>query len=357
MSQTTSTTRSFTELPVIDISGLYSHDPAARQAVADELGRAARDVGFFYVRGHGIDPELITGLRRAARRLFALPMEAKMQHYIGQSQSHKGYVPEGEEVYSKKSKPDHKEAFDIGYETALDHPLVAAGTPLIGQNEWPDLAGFREDVSAYYDAVFAMGRRLFGGFALALGLAEDYFESMVTNPPSKLRLIHYPYDASAADAPGIGAHTDYECFTMLLSDRAGLEVMNDEGVWVDAPPRVEHGEEAFVVNIGDMLEIMTAGIFSATAHRVRKVKAERYSFPLFFACDYHTRIGPLPQFAESSQHAADYEELSIGEHMWAQALQTYQYLNRRLQAGELSLPERARKPASFGHLKRHAAGR
>ena len=36
---------------------------------------------------------------------------------------------------------------------------------------------------------------------------------MVTCPPSKLRLIHYPFDASAEDVPGIGAHTDYECFT------------------------------------------------------------------------------------------------------------------------------------------------
>jgi isopenicillin N synthase-like dioxygenase len=54
------------------------------------------------------------------------------------------------------------------------------------------------------------------------------------------------------------------------------------------------GEEAFVINIGDMLEVLSAGTFVATAHRVRKVPQERYSFPLFFACDYHTLIRPLP---------------------------------------------------------------
>jgi isopenicillin N synthase-like dioxygenase len=219
---------------------------------------------------------------------------------------------------------------------------------LIGANEWPDLPGFKPAVQAYYAAVFALGRRLFDGFALALGLEEGYFDAMVTRPPSKLRLIHYPFDDAAQDAPGIGAHTDYECFTILLADKPGLEVMNDQGQWIDAPPV----EDAFVVNIGDMLEVMTAGTFVATAHRVRTVSEERYSFPLFYACDFHTQIKPLPQFAKTG--AEDYEEITIGEHMFGQALQTYQYLRKKVESGELKLYEKARKPSSFGHLKNQA---
>lgn len=175
---------------------------------------------------------------------------------------------------------------------------MLAGTPLIGANEWPDLPDFRARVLAYYDAVFALGHRLFDAFALALGLPEGYFKPMVTCPPAKLRLIHYPFDASVEDVPGIGAHTDYECFTLLLADQPGLEVLNEESVWIDAPPvKNAAGEEAFVINIGDMLEVLSAGTFVATAHRVRKVPQERYSFPLFFACDYHTLIRPLPTFS------------------------------------------------------------
>lgn len=128
-------------------------------------------------------------------------------------------------------------AFDIGFQAADDHPFVIAKTPLIGANEWPEVPAFKSRVLAYYEAVFALGHRLFDAFALALGLPEGYFKSLVTCPPSKLRLIHYPLTPAPKMFHGIGAHTDYECFTLLLADQPGLEVLNEDSDWIDAPPQ------------------------------------------------------------------------------------------------------------------------
>ena len=112
---------------------------------------------------------------------------------------------------------------------------------MLGPNRWPDLPGFREAASAYYAAVSDLARRLFRGFALALDLPEDHFEPYRRRPPSQLRMIHYPFDPAAQDREGIGAHTDYEFFTILRGTAPGLEVLNGRGEWIDAPPDPARG--------------------------------------------------------------------------------------------------------------------
>ena len=86
---------SFTSVPIIDISGLRAPDSSERERVAAELGRAAREVGFFYVSGAGLDQELFDRMLAATKEFFALPLEEKMRSYIGLSRCHRGYVPVG----------------------------------------------------------------------------------------------------------------------------------------------------------------------------------------------------------------------------------------------------------------------
>ena len=108
--------------------------------------------------------------------------------------------------------------------------------------------------------------------------------------------MHYHYTpAVRTDSPGIGAHTDYECFTILLPTAPGLEVLNGAGDWIDVPLV----DNAFVINIGDMLEVLSNGTYMATAHRVRNVAEERYSFPMFCNLDYDTVIAPLPELVSA----------------------------------------------------------
>jgi isopenicillin N synthase-like dioxygenase len=302
------------------------------------------------VTGHGIEPDKISALRSAAEQFFAKELDWKMAHQIGLERGHKGFVPEGEEVYSA-GKPDHKEAYDIGFEAADDHPMVLAGLPLIGGNKWPDLPDFKNAVQPYYAAVFDLGMHPMRAFALALRQPEHAFDAYVTCPPSKLRLIHYPVEPSADDTPGIRSHTDYECFTLLLADQSGLEVLNSAGNGLTHHHSPLTAKRRTSSTWGGMFEVMTAGAFVATSHRVRKVRHERYSFPLFFAFHYGICIRPLPPFVTPGSES-NYQEPSIGDHMWSMALQTYRYLGEKVKAGELQLPLGARKTSTFGNFKK-----
>lgn len=338
--------RAFTELPVIDVSALSGGTAWRRQAVAAELGQAASEVGFCYVSGTGIAPETFDGLLNAAKTFFALPLDEKMRSYIGLSRCHRGYVPEGEEVFYGGTV-DHKEAFDTGPELPADDPDYLAGNPMIGPNQWPAaVPGFAAAVTAYYRDAMALGGRLLSALAVALGEPEDTFDQWTAKPPSQLRLIHYPYDAAAVDRPGIGAHSDYEFITLLRPTAPGLEVLNGAGEWIDVPPR----GDALVVNIGDMLELWSNGRFTATSHRVRKVSEERYSFPLFCTVDYHTVVGPLPRLLAPGEMPRP--ALCVGEHLFAQTAQTFTYLKKRVAAGELALPDGSMGLSSFGQEAR-----
>ena len=337
-------------LAVIDIAGLRTGDPDDLAAVAAELGVAARDNGFCYVTGHGIPDHEFDGLLDAAQRYFALPTEEKMRTYIGLSSCHRGYVPPGEEGgYSNPDRFDRKEAFDTALDLPADDPDYLAGNPMLGPNTWPDLPGFAAAVTAYYTSAIEVGRLLLGAFAVALGEPPEVFTSVATRTPSQLRLIHYPVDPDAVDTFGIGAHTDFECFTLLKPTAPGLEVMTESGEWVDAPPV----EGALVLNIGDMLETWTNGTFVATTHRVRQVAEERYAFPLFVNVDYDTVVEPLEQFR--TEGASLRPRVLAGEHLFAQTAQVFQYLQRRMAAGEFTLPEGSVGINEFGQLARQQA--
>lgn len=330
----------FKKLPLVDVSLLFSPDLADRKQAAVALGKAARDAGFLYIVGHDVPKHLIENLKTRTKKYFAQTFEQKMQDYIGNSSNHSGYVPEGEEQYLD-AKPDLKEAYDVGFD--LQDPEKFR--PMLGPDRWPTFPKFKEDIKAYYEAVFALSNVLFRGFALALNLPEDSFTKLITTPPSQLRLVHYPFSPNAPeDRPGIGAHTDYECFTILLATADGLEVQNGAGEWIDAPVV----EDAFVINIGDMLEVLSNGYYVATMHRVRKVKQERYSFPMFCACDYDTVIKPVDSLL-SLDNPSRYAPVVCGEHLYAQTMQTFSYLKKRLANGTLSLPTGSKSLASFGH--------
>lgn len=304
-----------------------------RLAVAQQLDRACVEAGFLYITGRQLDAALFRRLLARAESYFALDHDTKMKSYIGRSVNHSGYVPIGEEQLGGGTY-DLKEAYDINCEY-LAHE---GRRPLLGPNIWPDLPGFREDIMAYYRHISEIGRQIFGAFAMSLGLDEYHFDANLRHPPSQLRLIHYPYDENAEDRPGMGAHTDYECFTLLFATAPGLQILDKTGDWADVPLM----DDAMIMNIGDMMEILSNGRYIATTHRVKKVKQERYSFPMFHACDYDYVVSPVVR-----GEAAHYAPIKGGEHLFNQTAQTFAYLKHRVARGELVLND-AMPLGSFG---------
>ena len=326
-------------LPLVDISRLASGRPGDRLAVARDLDRACRDAGFLYVTGAQLDRALFSRLEARAKSYFAMSHAEKMQRYIGLSVNHSGYVPEGEEQFGEGAH-DRKESYDIGCE----YELAQGRRPLLGPNLWPEMSGFRDDVLGYYRHVTGIGRQIFACFALALGLPEDHFEALLIHPPSQLRLIHYPFNPDAEDRPGIGDHTDYECFTLLFVTAPGLQVVDRHGYWADVPLV----EGALIMNIGDMMEVLSNGRYLATRHRVRKVREERYAFPLFHACDYDQVIAPV-----IPNEVPHYQPIRSGEHLFSQTARTFRYLKQRSARGAHAVNDGI-APARFGRQARGA---
>ena len=320
-------------LPLVDISKLQSSALSDRLEVAAALDKACKEVGFLYLKGEQFNFEYVQDLIQTAKAYFEQDLALKMQRYIGLSKNHSGYVPVGEEQFSGQSY-DLKEAFDVNY----DYQGAKTDCPLLGPTLWPEDAQFKRTVSQYYQHLRGISQQIFRAFALALGVNEDFFDAKITEAPSQLRLIHYPYNPEVKDAEGIGAHTDYECFTLLLPTAPGLQVFNKQGEWIDIPLI----ENTLVMNIGDMMEILSNGKYLATKHRVKKVGEERYSFPLFCACNYDTVIEPIVE-----TDVPRYSALIGGEHLFNQTAQTFQYLKQRIASGELVL-KNAVPLSSFG---------
>jgi isopenicillin N synthase-like dioxygenase len=287
---------SVTEIPVIDIGPFLRGTPADRADVARKIGDACRNIGFFYIINHGVPASLIAETYAQSKRFFALPDAVKAEVAIENSACHRGYFSTGGENLdpAKQKTGDLKEGYKIGRDLPAEHPLVQANTPLHGPNQWPaNLPGWRETMTEYYNAMEALGRDMLHAFALALAVPETYFDAWLTTPMTTLGPLHYPPQTGHITEAqlGAGAHTDYGCLTMLAQDDAGgLQVRNAAGQWVDAPPIAG----SFVVNIGDMMERWTNGVFTSTLHRVINISGrERYSLPYFFDPDFFTPVACL----------------------------------------------------------------
>lgn len=318
-------------LPVIDVEGLFNGDELS---VARALGKAARTSGFFYITGHQVNATLIERIFSASEQFHNMSRSYKMKYWCGFTTNHRGYVPFEEVGFEFPEKINYHEAWDMSFEAPNDHPDYLAGWRMTGPNVWPDLPGWRETVSTYYDTVFDLGVRILDALALELGVDKQELRQHITHPTSQLRLLRYLENNEPAteSAVGIGSHSDFEAFTILLQGAPGLQVMNTDDYWVEAPPI----PGTFIVNIGDIFEAWSGGQFKATQHRVVNTGKSRYSFPLFFGLDYHSVVKPLEKFA-NAETLKRYPPMVAGEHLMRMSVSGFRYMHEGVAKGEIKL--------------------
>lgn len=297
------------QIPVLDIDGLHQ-DGAGRRAVAEQIGAACRDNGFFYVVGHGVDQALERRLEQLSVEFFAQDQAAKMAIAMPLGgPAWRGYFPVGDELTS--GRPDAKEGVYFGSELSADDPRVKAGIPLHGANLMPDRpAELGDTVLEWIDAMTALGHTLMRGLALSLDLDLDWFDRRYTGDPTVLfRIFNYPSTPAVVEHWGVGEHTDYGLLTILKQDHHGGLQVRSRGGWIEAPPV----PGSFVCNIGDMLDRLTGGRYRSTPHRVvASVGHDRLSWPFFFDPAWDADVRPVGAGAL----AADATALDDKEGRW-----------------------------------------
>lgn len=283
-------------VPTIDISPyLASPTSAKAQKVISAVRDACTTTGFFQLVGHGIPRKLQDAVFEGSAALFNLPAKEKLKldrsHSVGAS--NRAYELFGGEELQGGKLPDLKEVrpplssfpvtlpnsrisengnddwlphqgFYIGQDIPVTDPRIQANAFLMGPNLWPTPtllpeSLFRHPMEQYYSLLFTLSLSILKIIAAGMPYGPTVFSEFTSNDAvASVLLLHYPPDTSSNPLQfGAAAHTDFGALTLLLQDEiGGLQVWDSEKQgWVDVPPN----RDAYVFNVGDMLQMWTGG--------------------------------------------------------------------------------------------------
>ena len=293
------------QIPVVDITALVRGEADAD--VGKSLHQASSNLGFIYVKGHGLEAQLLRDLRHVGMEFFRLPSEEKSR--VNATHNHRGWLGPGQAKMDDSLLPDLKESFVWGcgnQSTESDHPLR-------GVNLWPSHPSQLEALAkTYLKQAHVVAGHLMRGFALGLGLSENFFLRSADRPLSRASLVYYPHQEETNRTQfGVGPHTDFGVLTVLCQDEVGgLQVQDIHGEWMEAPPK----KDALVINVGDLLSRWTAGAYKSTPHRVLNHSGrERLSIVLAYDPNPETQVDPKAIYG--SDYSGDLEPISCGDYL------------------------------------------
>lgn len=267
-----------------------------RPQIADELWSAATDIGFFELVDHGIDLAEVGRAFELAEAFFALPDEVKARRPKRFNSGWESLT----QVRPSVGTPDQKESYQV---TLSDM-----------EGLWPtadELAGFAETIRAFEQHCWALAMEVLSLFADKLGFERDFFtrahDPSAPTYQSTLRLLHYFAVPQEADLSGMwraGAHTDFDCLTLLFqrAGQGGLQVCPGKETDTQQWTSIEPTDDTITCNIGDMLMRWSDDLLPSNFHRVRspgpaEFRGSRYSIAFFAQANSEVVIaGPAGKY-------------------------------------------------------------
>ncbi|PSS34686.1 hypothetical protein CEY00_Acc01793 [Actinidia chinensis var. chinensis] len=288
-------------IPTIDLSDLQSDDISVRCNVLGQISSACREWGFFQVVNHGVNHALMKSMREVWREFFELPIEEK-QAYANSPATYEGY---GSRLgVEKGAKLDWSDYFFLNY-----LPMSVRD-----ENKWPRLpSSCRELVAEYGDELVRLCEKLMKVFSLNLGLEEDYLQKAFGGEDidACLRVNFYPKCPQPDLTLGLSPHSDPGGMTLLLPDDqvSGLQVRHGDH-WVTVKPI----PNAFIVNIGDQIQVLSNATYKSVEHRVivNSVK-ERVSLAFFYNPNGNIPIQPAQKLV-TEDHPALYQAMTYNDY-------------------------------------------
>ncbi|KAJ1286067.1 hypothetical protein BS78_03G325800 [Paspalum vaginatum] len=294
-----------TSIPVIDLGELLAADGVGLAGgVAEAVAAASREWGFFQVVNHGVRPELMRAARETWRGFFRRPLPEK-QRYANSPRTYEGY---GSRLGVQKGA-----ILDWGDYFFLHLAPDASKSP---PKFWPANPGNCREVSEEYGReVVRLCELLMRLLSVSLGLDEAHLQRAFGGAEcgATLRANYYPRCPQPDLTLGLSAHSDPGVLTVLLADEhvRGLQVRRADGEWVTVQPV----RDAFIVNVGDQVQILSNSMYKSVEHRVIvNAKVERISLALFYNPKGDVPISPAPELVTAADTPALYPTMTFDEY-------------------------------------------
>ncbi|XP_010918994.1 gibberellin 20 oxidase 1-D-like [Elaeis guineensis] len=294
-------------VPLIDLGGFLSGDPAATAEVSRLVAEACGRHGFFQVVNHGIPSGLLAEAHSCIEAFFSMPLAEKQRAQRKPGESC-GYASSFTARFADRLP--WKETLSFRFSSS---PL----SPDIVQSYFVHTLGedFRHFGRIYQDYCEAMSRlslEIMEVLGMSLGVGRAHFREFFQGNDSIMRLNYYPRCQKPELTLGTGPHCDPTSLTILHQDDVGgLQVFTD-GKWRAISPN----PDAFVVNIGDTFMALSNGRYKSCLHRaVVNSKVARKSLA-FFLCPEMNKIVRPPEGLVDAGHPRAYPDFT-----WSTLLQ------------------------------------